>query len=297
MEFHCPGLPAKWINSWLAAVGSTVLNNSIQLSWDKSRNCAVLTAMGADPLEMLAASWPCKEELERIPIAEHWHETSVLNRNVNVDAFAERARAARKDPRSWALSSTMTDLAVDKNGEVAHARFDPPGPGTVKWLHHRLMKSHSYVDDISPDRLQETLMGKGDRFKNNGLGFDQTRLGSMSDKSDIWTDPVIEVLAFFGLAILPMRGSGSDLRLTSSSFSDERQRGWARHPDKRSLHFRWPAWEQFLDTDGIDALLDIWKPERKYQWPLLGVHAAWQTVEFQRKAKNDPTRAFGSECL
>ena len=29
----CPGLPASWINGWLAAVGATVLDSRIRLHW------------------------------------------------------------------------------------------------------------------------------------------------------------------------------------------------------------------------------------------------------------------------
>ena len=30
---RCPGLPASWVNGWLAAVGVTVLDSRIRLHW------------------------------------------------------------------------------------------------------------------------------------------------------------------------------------------------------------------------------------------------------------------------
>ena len=297
-QVTCVGLPAGWINAWLAAVGTTVLDPRIRLHWTARGHQAVLSSTDVDPVEALVESWPDDEQLSDLPIAEHWRQAGPLRRKVTVGSFVERARLARSDPRSWTLSSTMTDLCVDKNGEVAHAPLDPAGPGTVKWLHHRLMKVHGHMHDPSLGDIRASLMGEATRVKDNGLGFDQARLGSQSDDSERWTDPVVEVLAFFGLAVLPMRGRGSDGRFERSAFGDERQRGWrkaAGSAEPRRLY--WPAWRRPLDADGIDALLDAWNPARKSQWSLFGVHAGWRTVPFQAKDRADPTRALGAERL
>ena len=294
----CIGLPAGWINGWLAAVGATVLAPRLRLHWTARGHQAVLSCAGVDPLEVLVESWPGAERLSDLPIAEHWRQAGELRRRVSVESFVKRARAARSDPHSWTLSSTMTDLCVDANGDVAHAPLDPAGPGTVKWLHHRLLKIHGHLGDPSLESIRASLMGEAKRVRDNGLGFDQARLGSQSDDSDRWTDPVVEVLAFFGLAVLPMRGRGSDGRIERRAFGDERQRGWHRaagSAESRRMH--WPAWRQPLDTHGIDALLDVWNPVRRSQWDLLGVHAGWRTVPFQAKDPADPTRALGAERL
>ena len=297
-ELTCAGIPAAWINGWLAGVGATVLDSRIRLHWPTNTNRAVLSALDVDPLEALVAAWPSEEELSDLPIAERWHEAGVLRRKIDVEALTERVRAARSHPQSWALSSTMTDLCVDGNGEVAHAPFDPAGPGPIKWLHHRLMKMYRHTSSPSPDRIRASLMGEAVRVHDNGLGFDQTRLGSQSDDSDCWTDPVVELLAFFGLAILPMRGRGSDGRLERLALGDGRQKGWQRAPDSRAIRrFHWPAWGQPLDADGIDALMDVWNPTRRSQWPLVGVHAAWRTVAFRPQVPRDTTRALGAERL
>ncbi|MDE0023406.1 MAG: hypothetical protein OXP69_03235 [Spirochaetaceae bacterium] len=297
-ETICPGLPASWINAWLAAVGATVLDSRIRLRWTMGRTpAAVLVAAGVDPVEALAASWPDREMLSELPIAERWRDTPPMPRRIAVEAFQARARAARGHPFSWTLSSTVTDLSLDAKGEVAHAPFDPAGPGTIKWLHHRLLKVHGEVEP-SAGRLTQSLLGTAERITDNGLGFDLTRMGSQADGSAMTVDPVVEVLAFFGLALLPVRGTGTDASRHRSSYSPAVQRGWVRaRADRRRYRFKWPAWSPALDRAAIDALLDIWKPDEKRRWDRCGVHAGWQTVQFKPRATADATRAFGAERI
>lgn len=295
---QCRGLPASWINGWLAAVGATVLDRRLRLSWTRDATPLAVLSSDCDPAEVLAESWPRAEALEELPLAANWDADSVLERKIPLEAFTGRVRAARGNRHSWTISSTLTDLHIDQNGEVAHAPFDPAGPGTIKWLHHRLSKVHRQVER-TPDRLRESLSGCAVRVKDNGLGFDQTRLGSQSDWTGIWVDPVVEVLAFFGLALLPLRGRGTDDRLGRSSRSTALQRGWrsveSKDGERSEIRFLWPAWSPRLDCDGVDALLDVWPPERKSAWPRLGVHAAWRIVPYRPRAQSDATRAFGSE--
>ena len=297
-KVECPGLPADWVNAWLAAIGATVLDDRIRVGWTNAHlPVATLHCDTANPVEALADAWPDEVFLAKLPIAENWGRDSVLQRKVSVEAFAARAREARGEPHSWSLSSTMTDLCVDERGEVLHAPFDPAGPGTVRWLHHRLIKAHRHVI-ATPERIFETLSGTSVRVEDNGLGFDQTRLGSMSDKTGKWTDPVVEVLAFFGLALLPVRGDGKDKRLNRRERITVRQRCWYRLRQHRQARtFLWPAWTQSLDRDGIDALLDYWDPLSKDNWPLLGVQAGWRSSVFQPSGSSDTTRAIGSERL
>ena len=298
VEVICPGLPASWLNAWLAAVGTTVLDSRIRLRWTAEHTPrAVLCADEVNPVEVLAASWPDRDGLTAMPITERWKDTPPLPRKVSVDAFVARARATRGHRHSWTLSSTMTDLSVDENREVAHAPFDPAGPGPIKWLHHRLLKVHQKVEP-SIERLTDSLAGRAQREKDNGLGFDLTRMGSQSDESAMSVDPVVEVLAFFGLALLPVRGTGTDRSARRSSYASAVQRGWVRIPGSRREHrFMWPAWSAPLDRHAIDALLDIWKVDRKNVWSRVGVHAAWQSVQFKPRATADTTRAFGAERL
>lgn len=296
-EVTCAGLPASWLNAWLAAVGATVLDSRVRLHWTTEQTPrAVFSAEEGDPVAIVADSWPEIDVLAAMPVAEHWDDTQRLRRRVPVDAFIQRARATRGHSYSWTLSSTMTDLDLDELGEVAHAPFDPAGPGTIKWLHHRLLKVHHEVEP-SAARLMDSFSGRASRVQDNGLGFDLTRLGSQSDDSQPAVDPVIEVLAFFALAILPVRGTGTDKRLDKRSFSSAVQRGWLKVPgSRRERRFAWPAWGCPLDQAGIDALLDVWKPDKRV-WSRLGVHAAWRSVRFTPRAAADTTRGFGSERL
>lgn len=294
----CAGLPADWINGWLAAVGTTVIDSKLRLRWtDENVPRAVLSAPDTDPINLLVERWPTRDLLDALPIAEDWRATAAVRRKVAVEDFVDRVRSARADRYSWTISSTMTDLHVESNGEVAHAPFDPAGPGTIKWLHHRVLRLHDSVQ-ISPERMADTLRGTATRVKNNGLGFDLTRMGSQGDSTGMWVDPVVEILAFFGLALLPVRGRGTDARLRRGERSSAIQRGWVREREGRSqLRYRWPAWSPPLDRDGIDALLDLWRPDDRETWSRIGVHAGWQTVRYEPKATADTTRGFGAERL
>ena len=297
--FTCPGLPASWVNAWLAGIGTTVLDRRIRLRWTaEDVPVAVLSSVELDPIEALAESWPNTTFLRELPIAESWNGAGELKRKVSVEQFITRVRETRGHPHAWTLSSTMTDLSIDQNGEVAHAPFDPAGPGTTKWLHHRLLRVHELVGPVSEERLRSSLVGRANRVRNYGLGFDSTRLGSLADASDPWIEPVVELLAFFGLAVFPLRGRGVDRRLDRRGNSDERQRGWRNVPgSKEPRRFVWPAWRQPLDTAGVDALLDHWNPWRKQTWASLGIHAAWQSVRYQRRGSADNTRAIGAQIL
>ncbi len=287
----CPGLPASWINAWLAAVGATVLNSRLRLNWTEDGTPqAVLSATEEDPLDLLAESWPRRDAVELMPIARKWPNTENMGRKVGVSAFASRVAATRRDPHAWTLSSTMTDLDVDRHGQVAHAPFDPPVPqGRV--LHERLL---GIFLRPSAELLARTFDGMGERIGNNGLGFDLSRIGSQSDSGEKWIDPVVETLAFFGLALFPFRGRGTDASEGGQTRSSAVQRGWRRSQTEQGLRFEWPAWNTPLDCAGIDALLDLWQPHKKKTWQQLGVHDAWRTVRYAAKGTADPTRGFGA---
>ena len=298
-ELECPGLPASWVNAWLGGVGATVLDQRIRLHWStKGTPVAVLSSAELDPVEALVQSWPDKAFLHTLPIAERWNGTGELRRKIPLEQFVARVRAARSHPQAWTLSSTMTDLSVEQNGEIAHAPFDPAGPGTTKWLHDRVLRIHEAGGPMCEERLRRSLLGEGERVKNNGLGFDYTRVGSLTDATTKWVEPTVELLAFFGLATLPMRAQGADRRTSHRIKADERQRGWRKPPgsDERR-RFVWAAWRQPLDTAGIDALLDSWNPWRRSTWERFGVHAAWRSVEYQWRGSADTTRGIGAERL
>ena len=294
MEMICRGLRADWLNGWLAAVGATVLAPTLRLRWtlDGSPR-AVLSLEEAEPAELLAAAWPRSAALKDLPISRNWGDTPPVTRKVSVPAFAARVQALRSHPSSWTLSSTMTDLHVEATGEVAHAPFDAPAPRGFT-LHDRLVKVSGLVEP-SVERLVESLQGTAARVQNNGLGFDIGRLASQADNTKPWVDPVLETLAFFGLALLPVRGAGTDQQTDKSARSSARQRGWQGDRARTELRFHWPAWRPRLDSAAIDALLDIWNWNDRGRWASVGVHGGWRTVRFQRRGSSDVTRGFGSE--
>lgn len=300
IEFECPGLPADWVNGWLAAVGVTVLDARVSLRWSaQDTPVAVLSAADIDPLAAIVESWPDASLLSDLPIARDWRQGKEMKRHVTLDVFRERAAMARRHPYSWALSSTLTDLALATNvayaamemekQQVEHAPFDPAVPRG--WtLHDRLVRLHESLElSTLRSRVQGSLTGEADRERGNGLGFDHYRIGSLADDTDPWVDPIVEVLAFFGLAILPMRGAAGS----------PRQRGWRRDSTAKrgTRHFTWPAWTQPLDSLGVDALLDVWRPDYKQTWPLLGVNGGWRTIELMARGQSDPTKAYGTERL
>ena len=295
-EFTCPGLPASWVNAWLAAVGATVLDPRIRLRWTvEGAPVAVLSSDEIEPVEALAASWPDRALLDSLPIAESWNNTGTLEQNVPVEVFIARVRKARGHRFAWTLSSTMTDLAL-RQGNAVNTRFNPGVPkGAI--LQKRLVSVHDQTNPMNVQRLKESLLGQAARVKNNGLGFDNTRLGSLADTSDPWIEPVVELLAFFGLAVLPVRGRGADRRRGRIGDPDERQRGWRKASGGNERWFVWPAWRQPLDTAGIDALLDVWNPRCKQIWAPFGVHAGWRSVEYRGRGSSDPTRGISSEML
>ena len=295
-ECVCAGLPAGWVNGWLAAVGATVLDPRLRLHWTMGDAAvAVVSAKRVDPVAALVESWPDGASLRDLPIADDWGGQGRLKHRVQVADFGRRAESGRRDPDCWALSSTMTDLSVNRNGAVGLAPFVPGVPkGTT--LHARALRVHADVGLATTERIRASLMGQAERVQGNGLGFDLSRLGSLADETDRWVEPVVELLAFFGLALFPMRGSGGDRRHGSNP--DERQRGWRSRPGGHDpREFLWPAWEQPLDAWGIDALLDIWNPWRRATWRSAGVHAGWRSVRYERRATGDPTRAIGAERL
>ena len=313
-EVECPGLPADWLNSWLAAIGLLVLEPRLRLCWTRGASPnAVLTADdGAeDPLILAASAWPSPERLQAMPVAQHREGLLDMRRTVPLEVFRQRADLARSHPDSWTLSSTVTDLCVDVAAEstVRHAPLDPKGPGTIKWLHHRLLKSHSRVEQPE-EAVIATLKGYGKRVVDNGLGFDSSRITALADGAYKVIDPVVEVLAFFGLRIFPMRGAGVEVGRSGTGVRlATRQRGWSpdRSQTSRLQHMTWPAWTRALDLSGVDALLDAWadlvsQNTRRQRMPgaalaRLGIHAAWQTRPYQQRGSGDTTVGFTSTAM
>ena len=306
---RCFGLPAEWVNGWLAAVGATVLDPETKLSWTSGPSpIAVLHHASNDPASAVSLAWPDRDRLEKMPLAQDYEGCATMERKVPAEVFAERVCVSRRHRDAWTLTSTLTDLAIE-NGKAAHAPFDPAGPGPIKWLHHRLLKVHSHIPD-DPEGINisvtQALDGTSIPVGDNGLGFDISRLPDRAHEGggNIMVNPVVEVLAFFGLALLPTRGDG--VRKQERA----RQRGHGIGGRQEGV-FVWPAWSHPLDLWGIDALLDAWhqtwrphKEDKGFEWRTshpdwdrLGIHAGWETIPYRRTANADSTRGFSSERI
>lgn len=278
----CPGLPADWLNGWLAAVGATVLAPQMSLAWSTHPvPHAVLKLPGDnDPADHIATFLPNIADLESWPIARRLDGHRELKWNVDVATFQDRAAFARGSTAPWTLSAIYTDLCWDHEKRahvIGRGQFATPMPGTNNTIGDRLRKLIPAAREVD---VRASLDGKGTRIASNGLGFDVGRVGSLADETEMLVDPLIELLVFYALALFPVRGDGR---------TDARQRGWTGRRGVAGA-FRWPTWTDSLDAMAIDALLDCTGPAADR----LGVTEWWQLVPFDQRGKNDQTRAYGS---
>ncbi len=283
-ERRCPGLPVDWLNAWLAAIGATMLVDGLGLRWtEQPRPVAVLVSpTGVDPADLLQQALPSAGDTGRWPIARELEGCERIGLNPSFEQFAQRAAIARADhDDGWMWSSCYTDLLMEKGTPtVDKGPFLPGMPGKANTVEDRLKK---VIRALADARVEATLEGVGSRSQQFGLGFDVSRIGSLADETDPWIDPVIELLAFWGLRAFPVRGDLTQVR----------QRGW---PGRRLQigGFRWPAWVPSLDRWGIDALLDAWASPREGDARPIGVFASWETVPYEGLGTSDPTRGLGS---
>jgi hypothetical protein len=294
----------------MAAVGITVIDSNLKLSWtDDEIPLAVFWHEGGDdPIQAVSEAWPLLgERLESMPGARN----PAMNRNdyseLNVEVYAQRLDAGHLHPDLFSLTSSLTDLCWEsrKQGDVAmYGPFETSGPGTTKWLHHRCCKVFHSVKD--PFRgIGDLFEGVGQRVPGNGLGWDADRIGAIRDAGEQpMVDPVAETLAYFALALFPVRGDGRQVKASRG-----RQRGWGIKPYGH-WEFIWPTWIQPLDRWGIDALLTAWHNtwhnrrgvnQRWYtsraDWDLLGIHTGWSTSRFVPRSARDMTRGYGAQQI
>ncbi len=278
-EMRAPGLPATWLNAWLAALGVTVLVDDARLRWSNDGvPVAVLDIAAADDVAaIIAESLPSCDQLDAMAIAR-----PRLERRVDLDSYRAASEVARRS-RDFSLSSSATDLAgPDDSGHLPHAPLDPAVPrGETLW--DRLKRCREALDGEWPraELVRRSLEGRGMRVESNGLGFDFTRIKESGDKSAPRVDPVIECLAFYGLAFFPVRGNGRTVR----------PRGWRDTPIKLT----WPTWSPYLDRWAIDALLGLAFREQITRWHRLGlgIDHAYESVRF-RASSDDRTTGFAS---
>lgn len=282
-ELRSPGLRANWLNAWLAALGVTVLVDGARLRWTKDAvPIAVLeVTSAADVAVAVAEALPGLDQLRALAIARpHLEMWRVQRERYRTAAAVARSR------RDFSLAVSLTDLAPpDDSGVLRHGLFDQGVPGG-RTLWDRLRRCRETLDSAGrvEELVRRSLEGVGERFRIDGLGFDVTRIGA-ADFPDKYVDPVIEYLAFWGLAFFPVRGDGRTLR----------PRGWQVNPP---ILF-WPAWEPPLDRWAIDALLGLTfreKEVRRWRDLGLGIHKVYESVRYQASGK-DVTAGFASRAV
>lgn len=284
--YEAPGLPADWLNGWLAAIGVTVLVPDARLRWaDRGIPFAVFeTDDAADLAKLLAAALPTPETLARSPIARRLPGTEhEFGRNVTLAAFQERAGMERRTGDSI-LAASVSDLSVDARPDnLEHGAFDVPVPRGVTLEERAAACAGKLAKTDIAHRVQDTLSGWGQREEINGLGFDAHRIpGGMHPAAEagVYADPVVELLVFSALPLFPVRGNGKRVR----------QRLWTDSNTKRGA-LQWIAWQPALDRWAIDALLDL--PSRNLGGLAL---ARYQVVPYQLSDPND-RRAYFAERI
>lgn len=277
-----PGLPADWLNGWLAAVGVTVLLPDARLAWtgDPTPLARFEVPPGASLAQRIASALPSLRDLDALVIASS-------GRDVGMAAFRDLSQAARVR-RDASLASSVTDLVQAEDGKAAHGRFDPPTP-RGETLFTRLRKCRLALVEGITERVEGTLEGRGSRIAANGLGFDYRRLRAAVHSGDLHVDPLVECLCFAGLELFPVRGSG---------MASAQTRGWLRS-GTRAERFVWPAWTPTLDRWGIDALLDATHsaPADGERLGLLGVTAVFESASYQRRGSADVATGYASRRL
>lgn len=302
----CHGLPAGWLTGWMAAVGVTVLDEQVKLSWTEQDPTAEFSHRTQDPVEALSDIWPeLGDRLDDMPGARDPDTNKNDLSYVEISSFSTRLNDHSKHPDLFSLTSSLTDLRwkTEKKTEVAlYGPFETGGTGPTKWAHERCRKVYRQTD-VPAQRIERLFKGVAARIGGHGLGLDAGRIGAVRDSGeDMMVEPIAETLAYFGLALFPVRGEGRPV-----GYGRGRQRGWGVGPHPET-EFIWPAWRQPLDRWGIDALLTAWHNtwrrnakdgyrSLKADWSRLGIHAGWKTVRFRSKGRIDRTSGYGAERI
>ena len=283
VRHEAPGLPADWLNGWLAAIGVTVLIPGARLRWtdDGVPSALFETDEPVDLAKRVEDALPTSQTLTRSAIARTLPRMEHdFSRNVTLAAFRERAGVERRNGEGI-LAASVSDLSAElKPDNLEHGAFDPPAPrGETLWSRATACARALATADLA-ERVRDTFEGSGRREALNGLGFDARRFpAGMHAARDVYADPVVELLAFAALPLFPTRGDGRRIR----------QRRWTDSSTRRGA-FQWIAWRPALDRWAIDALLDL-LPRDIGKLTL----AKYRVIPYQPAARADTTRAYFAE--
>lgn len=277
-----PGLTADWLNGWLAAVGVTVLLPGVRLGWtDEAVPNAVFHQRVETPIErVIAAALPTESDLAAMTIRPQG-PGGKLGQTATRETYKARAAEARASG-DWTLSVAHTDLAQARKGEEGTVPKGPFNAGMEgdQSLWKRVAASRSLIGngEAAAQTILRTLEGIEPRVMNAGLAFDGRRFSSGVQHENRLSSPrvlpVVELLAFYGISLFPVRGNGSKVV----------QRGWTK-----DLGFVYPTWSEKLDVWAIDALLD-WTVEGRSS--LLGVTRRYRTRDYLKLGGEKRTAYF-----
>lgn len=281
--YEATGYRADWLNAWLAAIGVTVAVDGVRLSWSEDPVPHARFEFAGDELHTIVyQQLPTSDDLAMLPIARHLDGHAEFPRVVTLDAYRNRVKEERAaDEPSLALS--VTDLIAGRatggsEDNLPHSAFDVSVPkGITLW--QRVIACREAI--TGPDMVARSLNGPAPRVKNNGLGFDVSRIPSRSDGGDNYVDPVLELLAYLGLTLFPTRGNG---RVATT-------RGWRDTPTRHGA-FRWATWQRPRDRWAIDAWLDRYHADRQPD-----LRSVYRTVPYRPASARDRTCGYASELV
>ena len=281
---ECPGLLASVPHQWLAAIGATVLDEHLRLSWtDEPNPCATLHSPHHPPVELLHSAWPSEDDFAQLPIVE-WNLNN--QQDIPLADFRRMTTASLADDDAWTLAAAATDLAPGKRPDCAARGPLNPGAQGASSPQGSLLKILTCTAKDIADALDGVMPAKN----RGGLGLDPNRFADTQGKeTGVKTVHPIEVLAFYGLALFPLRGDGIIDKGTP------RQRGWTTSR-RHGTRLMWPTWRQPLNRWAIDALLDTWDPQQATNNHLLQVTSAWESVRLNQPGR-DPGHGYGSRPL
>jgi len=295
-----------------------VLTPGLRLSWSEDAEPVAVLRHPAPLAEAIVSGWPTSGRIQSMPLNAMQPLMPLTPAGAPSEEFVEASafrqvlqprRAVAPDDHSVCAFFTDQSTHDQKHqGTLRVACAQSPffqhgtrGTGTVYDRLVKVTQEMAAAGLPTKDFVQGTLNGIPRLVACNGLGFDARRHAKNNRPSaeGMMVDPVVEILSFWGLALLPLRGDGSHTR------RDGRPRQKCQSNDRRLLY---PAWrqEQPLDRWGIAALLTHWEHETSRrgldQPPLseaarrrLGITAAWQAEVLRPDGGgNDTTRGISS---
>jgi hypothetical protein len=206
------------------------------------------------------------ERVSELAIARRLRGSLELPQKATPDAFRSRVARGRVD---GTLAAALTDLAPGRSEPIARSPLNPPAPKGIT-LGERVVTCAAQIRD--PAQALIASMQGSLHVAGNGLGFDARRLTPVTDPNGgNWIDPVVEVLAFHALTLVPVRGDG---RRPSHRLRDTNGR------------LTWPYWHHPRTIAAIDLILD---------GAIAAAASGWYVAEDYRVLNAaDPTRGYAA---